>query len=55
MHPEHISRISRVKEIKEGDGSTAAAPAKAPAPITDRAEIEKGRQLFLENFMRKLP
>ncbi|MBL9200733.1 MAG: hypothetical protein JNL39_09520, partial [Opitutaceae bacterium] len=55
MHPEHISRISRVVEIKEGDVVLSAQPPAPPAPATNRAEIEKARQLFLENFMRKLP
>ncbi|MDP3071288.1 MAG: hypothetical protein Q8N18_13440 [Opitutaceae bacterium] len=55
MHPEHISRISRITDIKEGEVSIATPPPIAPKPPADRAEIEKARQLFLENFMKKLP
>jgi hypothetical protein len=56
MHPEHLSRISRVKEIREGDATVSATPPPAAsAPAMTRAEIEQARQLFLENFMRKLP
>lgn len=55
MHPEHISRISRVVEIKEGDVVISTPPPALAAPPASRAEIEKARQLFLENFMRKLP
>ncbi len=55
MHPEYLSRISRVKEIKEGDATISAATATPPPTNMSRAEIEKARQLFLENFMKKLP
>jgi hypothetical protein len=56
LHPLYLSRISRVKEIKEGEATISAAASPAPpAPALSRAEIEKGRQLFLENFMKKLP
>ncbi|MEO6246695.1 MAG: glycosyltransferase family 39 protein [Opitutaceae bacterium] len=55
MHPEYVSRISRVTEIREGEVSLSAPPVQPPEPLKDRAEIEQARQLFLENFMKKLP
>jgi hypothetical protein len=50
-----LSRISRLKEIREGETSlTAADSATHPVP-TDRAEIERRRREYLENFLRMLP
>jgi hypothetical protein len=50
-----LSRISRVKEIRKGGVS-----ATAPDPVThlvpkSRAEIEKNRRVYLENFVKMLP
>ncbi|MEY2881344.1 MAG: hypothetical protein RLZZ15_3724 [Verrucomicrobiota bacterium] len=50
-----LSRLSRVKEIREGAALVSAPdPAGKPVP-KDRAEIEKSRRAYLENLMRKLP
>ncbi len=50
-----LSRISRVKEIREGSVvATAPDPGTREVPKT-RAEIEKLRREYLENFVKKLP
>lgn len=50
-----LSRLSRLKEIREGDVSlTAPDPATREVP-KDRAEIEKLRRAYLENFVKMLP
>ena len=50
-----LSRISRVKEIREGAVVlTAPDPVKHVVP-KDRAEIEKLRRAYLENFVKMLP
>lgn len=52
--PLRVSRISRVKEIKEGP---AAAPRPAPPPIEKLsvAEQERIRQQYFEKFVQTLP
>lgn len=50
-----LSRISRVKEIRAGAESLSAPSATPPPPLKDRAEIEKARREFFENYMKKLP
>jgi hypothetical protein len=50
-----LSRLSRLKEIREG-----AVALTAPDPVThtvpkNRAEIEKNRRAYLENFVKMLP
>jgi hypothetical protein len=50
-----LSRFSRLKEIREGEVSlTAPDPATRVVP-KDRAEIEKLRRAYLENFVKMLP
>ena len=50
-----LSRLSRLKEVREGAGSlTAPDPADHPVP-KKRAEIEKLRREYLENFVKMLP
>lgn len=50
-----LSRLSRVKEIREGEVSlTPATPADKVVPKS-RAEIEKLRHDYLENFVKMLP
>lgn len=50
-----VSRISRVKEIKSGGQTLSTPPTSAPAPLKDRAAVEKARREFLETYMKKLP
>jgi hypothetical protein len=51
-----LSRISRVKEIKlDEPAMTQVEPTTEPHPPRTRAEIDKARQLFLENFIKQLP
>ena len=50
-----LTRLSRLKEIRDGGQSlTAPDPAVHPVP-KDRAEIEKIRRAYLENYMKMLP
>ena len=51
-----LTRISRVKQIKDGPNSLTEPPT-GPAPVVpkDRAEIEKMRKEYLENFIKQLP
>ncbi len=51
-----LDRISRVKEVRK-DGASLTAPEPGPAPVVpkDRAEIEKLRKEYLENFVKQLP
>lgn len=51
-----LTRISRVKEVRKGAVSLTA-PDGGPAPVVtqDRAEIEKMRKAYLENFIKQLP
>ena len=51
-----LTRISRVREVKSGKaGPEAPADDKAPVVPKDRAEIEKLRKAYLENFIKQLP
>jgi hypothetical protein len=50
-----LSRLSRLKEIRDGGTVlTAPDPGKHEVP-KDRAEIEKLRRAYLENFVKMLP
>jgi hypothetical protein len=50
-----LSRLSRLVEIREGDVNlTPPDPADRPVPRS-RAEIEKLRRAYLENFLKMLP
>ncbi|MDB6128636.1 MAG: hypothetical protein JWM35_2532, partial [Verrucomicrobia bacterium] len=51
-----LTRISRVTQIKDGPISLTEPPA-GPAPVVpkDRAEIERMRKEYLENFIKQLP
>jgi hypothetical protein len=50
-----LSRLSRVKEIRKGGTSlTARDPVEHIVP-KGRAEIEKGRRAYLENYVKMLP
>lgn len=50
-----LTRISRVKEIREGDVPLTAPDPVAATVTTDRAELERIRREYLENFLRQLP
>ena len=50
-----LTRISRVKEIREGALSLTTPAAKEPLVPKSRAEIEKLRQAYLEQFVKQLP
>jgi len=51
-----LTRISRVTEVKQGAVSLTAPPTGAPPVVPkDRAEIEKLRKAYLENFIKQLP
>jgi hypothetical protein len=50
-----LSRISRVKEIREGQTSISdRAPVQRTSSKT-RAEIEAARKRFLDSYMKHLP
>ena len=50
-----LTRISRIKSIKAGD-AVASGPDPADATVPqDRAEIERLRRVYLENFFKQLP
>ena len=50
-----LSRLSRLKEIRDGPVIlTAPGPEKRPVP-KDRAEVERLRRIYLENFVKMLP
>ena len=48
--------FSRLKEVRQGKVSLTA-PDKGPEPVVpkSRAEIEKLRKAYLENFIKQLP
>ncbi len=51
-----LTRISRITEVKLGAVSlSASAPGRPPVVPKDRAEIEKLRKAYLENFIKQLP
>ncbi|MDB6169804.1 MAG: hypothetical protein JWM88_2668, partial [Verrucomicrobia bacterium] len=51
-----LTRISRVVEVRQGKASLTARPAgNGPVVSKDRAEIEKLRKAYLENFIKQLP
>ena len=50
-----LDRISRIKSIKQG-AAVVAAPGSADAVVPkDRAEIERRRRAYMENFLKQLP
>ncbi len=50
-----LSRISRVKEIRDGE-ETISTPDPGTRPVTkSRAEIDKARHLFHQEYMKRLP
>lgn len=50
-----LTRISRVKSITN-NGTTASGPDLTEHPVAkDRAEIERQRRAYLENFLKQLP
>ena len=50
-----LTRISRIKEIRQGPVTVVGPdPANHPVPKS-RAEIDKLRQAYLENFLKQLP
>jgi hypothetical protein len=51
-----LTRISRIKEVRQG-GASLTAPDGGPPPVVpkSRAEIEKLRKAYLENFIKQLP
>lgn len=50
-----LTRLSRLKEIKDGAVSLTEPDAVVHVVAKDRAEIEKARQAYLENFVKMLP
>jgi hypothetical protein len=51
-----VTRISRVKEVRQGSASlTAPTGEKEPVVSQNREEIEKMRKVYLENFIKQLP
>ena len=50
-----LTRISRVTDIREGGASAVVRPVVRRGPEKSAAEIEEGRRLFLESYMRQLP
>ena len=51
-----LTRISRVKDVRQGPVSlTAPDGGKPPVVTLNRAEIEKTRKAYIENFIKQLP
>ncbi len=50
-----LTRISRVKEIRDGAVSLTAPDTKEPVVPKSREEIEKLRKAYLEQFVKQLP
>ncbi len=50
-----LSRISRLKEIRDGPNVLSTPAAADHAVPKDRAEIERLRRAYLENFVKMLP
>jgi hypothetical protein len=50
-----LSRISRVKAIKSGTTEVDSTPPADHVVPTDRAEAERKRRVYLENFLKQLP
>jgi hypothetical protein len=50
-----LSRLSRVKEIRNDGKSVTAPDPVAHVVPKNRAEIEKRRRAYLENFVKMLP
>ena len=51
-----MDRISRIKEVRKGATNlTPPDKGKLPVVTSNRAEIEKMRQAYLENFIKQLP
>ncbi len=50
-----LTRFSRLKEIREGAVSVTAPDAVEPVVPKNRAEIERLRRAYLENFVKMLP
>ncbi len=51
-----LSRLSRVKEIRDKTGATLTIPDPATHPVPkDSAEVEKARRVYLEKFVKMLP
>ena len=50
-----LSRISRLKELRNGPAPAARAPEAAPAVSLDPAEAERARKAYLQNFIKELP
>lgn len=50
-----LSRLSRLKEIREGEVSLTPPRVDATDVKLDRADIEKARRAYLENYLKQLP
>jgi hypothetical protein len=51
-----LDRISRVKEVRSGPASLTKPDSGPPPVVTqNRADIEKMRKAYLENFIKQLP
>jgi hypothetical protein len=50
-----ICRLSRVKEIKEGNTVLTTPDPGTKVVPKSRAEIEQARRVYLENFLKQLP
>jgi hypothetical protein len=50
-----LTRISRVKAIKSGTTEVDSTPPTDREVPTDRAEAERKRRVYLENFLKQLP
>lgn len=53
--PLTVTRISRVRSIREGPAAPPPPPAEAVTARLSEAEREKIRQEYLDNFVKKLP
>jgi len=50
-----ISRISRVKEVRQGEHSLSHEPEQLAQVPRDRAEIDQARHRFMQSYMKQLP
>jgi hypothetical protein len=50
-----LSRLSRLKEIREGEVSLTSSRPEVSEVKIDRAEIERARRAYIENYLKQLP
>ncbi len=55
LHIHTLSRISRVTQIKDEDDPISSAVPIGERSTMNRAELDRARRVYHENYMKKLP